>query len=107
MNGKVAHPRIRVAAIIAQGDYVLLARHAKKAGVDGLLCVDLPPEESSELKSELEREALEQIFLLAPTSGPERVRLVAQEARGFIYYVSVTGVTGARKRFVERKQFIK
>ncbi len=78
-----------------------LAHQAKKAGVDGLLCVDLPPEESHELKRELDREGMEQIFLLAPTSGPERVRLVAREARGFIYYVSVTGVTGARKRFVE------
>jgi len=78
-----------------------LALEAKEAGVDGFLCVDLPPEESRELKHGLDRAGIEQIFLLAPTSGPERVRLVAREARGFIYYVSVTGVTGARKHFVE------
>ena len=78
-----------------------LAQQAKEAGVDGFLCVDLPPEESRELKQGLDRAGIEQIFLLAPTSGTERVRLVAREARGFIYYVSVTGVTGARKRFVE------
>jgi tryptophan synthase alpha chain len=78
-----------------------LARAAKKAGVDGLLCVDLPPEESRELKRFVEREGMDQIFLLAPTSGAERIRLVTREARGFIYYVSVTGVTGARKRFLE------
>jgi tryptophan synthase alpha chain len=78
-----------------------LADRAGKAGVDGLLCVDLPPEESHELKSSVEREGIDQIFLLAPTSNAQRIRLVAQEARGFIYYVSVTGVTGARQRFVE------
>jgi tryptophan synthase alpha chain len=78
-----------------------LARAARKAGVDGLLCVDLPPEESHELKPWIKREELDQIFLLAPTSGEERIRFVARAARGFIYYVSVTGVTGARRRFVE------
>jgi tryptophan synthase alpha chain len=78
-----------------------LADRAGKAGVDGLLCVDLPPEESHELKRSVEREGIDQIFLLAPTSDAQRIRLVAREARGFIYYVSVTGVTGARQRFVE------
>jgi tryptophan synthase alpha chain len=78
-----------------------LARAARTAGVDALLCVDLPPEESRELKPWLEHEAVEQIYLLAPTSGEERIRSVARAARGFIYYVSVTGITGARKTFVE------
>jgi len=74
-------------------------RQAAAAGADGILCVDLPPEESGELKRCTDREGLDLIFLLSPTSGPDRVRLVARKGRGFIYYVSVTGVTGARRHF--------
>jgi tryptophan synthase alpha chain len=76
-----------------------LAKAAQEAGVDGILCVDLPPEESAELKQWTDREGLDLIFLLAPTSHDERIKLVAREGRGFVYYVSVTGVTGARSRF--------
>ncbi|HXG51068.1 MAG TPA: tryptophan synthase subunit alpha [candidate division Zixibacteria bacterium] len=76
-----------------------LCRRAKAAGVDGILCVDLPPEESGELKRWADAAGLDLIFLLSPTSGPDRVRLVSREGRGFIYYVSVTGVTGARRAF--------
>lgn len=72
------------------------ARDAKKAGVDGVLVVDLPPEESTELKKHLEKQKLDLIFLLAPTSTKERIRLVSKNGSGFIYLVSVTGVTGAR-----------
>ena len=72
-------------------------RAAARAGVDGVLCVDLPPEESAELKRWTDAEGLDLIFLLSPTSGPDRVQLVAGRGRGFIYYVSVTGVTGARQ----------
>jgi tryptophan synthase alpha chain len=72
-------------------------RAAARAGVDGVLCVDLPPEESAELKRWTDAEGLDLIFLLSPTSGPDRVQLVASKGRGFIYYVSVTGVTGARR----------
>ncbi|MFQ5852723.1 MAG: tryptophan synthase subunit alpha [Candidatus Binatia bacterium] len=79
-----------------------LSRDARAAGVDGILCVDLPPEESGELKRWIETEGLHMIFLLGPTSGVERIRLVAREGRGFIYYVSVTGVTGVRRRFEYR-----
>ncbi len=75
-----------------------LAREAKASGVDGLLCVDLPPEESGELKRWTRAEGLRNIFLLSPTSDSGRIRLVAREGRGFVYYVSVTGVTGARTR---------
>ena len=74
-------------------------REAVKAGADGVLCVDLPPEESFELKRFTDAAGLDLIFLLAPTSGAERMRLVAKNGRGFIYYVSVTGVTGARQSF--------
>lgn len=76
-----------------------LTRAAKAAGADGILCVDLPPEESGELKRWADAEGLDTIFLLAPTSDDERIRLVAQKGRGFIYYVSVTGVTGSRRQF--------
>src|SRR3989338_1421579 len=74
-------------------------REASRAGVDGILCVDLPPEESGELKRWTEARGLDTIFLLAPTSDAGRIRLVARQGRGFVYYVSVTGVTGARRRF--------
>jgi len=70
---------------------------ATAAGVDGVLCVDLPPEESGELKRWTDARGLDTIFLLAPTSDIGRIRLVARRGRGFIYYVSVTGVTGARR----------
>ena len=72
-------------------------RAAARAGADGILCVDLPPEESAELKRWTDAEGLDLIFLLSPTSGPDRVQRVAGKGRGFIYYVSVTGVTGARQ----------
>jgi len=72
-------------------------RAAARAGADGMLCVDLPPEESAELKRWTDAEGLDLIFLLSPTSGPDRVQLVAGKGRGFIYYVSVTGVTGTRQ----------
>jgi len=72
------------------------ARDARQAGVDGVLCVDLPPEEANELKQETDRHDLDLIFLLAPTSSLSRVRTVLTRARGFVYYVAVTGVTGAR-----------
>jgi len=74
-------------------------RQAAKAGVDGVLCVDLPPEESGELKRWTDAQGLDLIFLLSPTSGDDRLRQVARVGRGFIYYVSVTGVTGARRSF--------
>jgi tryptophan synthase alpha chain len=75
------------------------ARQAADAGADGVLCVDLPPEESGELQRWTDAAGLDLIFLLSPTSGSERVHLVARRGRGFIYYVSVTGVTGARRSF--------
>ena len=68
---------------------------ARAAGVDGVLVVDLPPEESGPWLQALEGSGIDPIFLLAPTSGPERIDLVAGVARGYIYYVSLKGVTGA------------
>ena len=72
------------------------AADARQAGVDGVLCVDLPPEEAEELKRETDRHDLDMIFLLAPTSSLDRAQRVLARARGFIYYVAVTGVTGIR-----------
>lgn len=72
------------------------ALDAKDAGVDGVLVVDLPPEESDEFRIHLEKNDIELIFLLAPTSTQGRIELVSKYGSGFIYLVSVTGVTGER-----------
>ena len=69
-----------------------------RAGIDGLIIPDLPPEEGSELEASTQKQGLDLIYLLAPTSTETRIRLVTQRSRGFIYLVSVTGVTGARDR---------
>jgi tryptophan synthase alpha chain len=73
-----------------------LCADAARAGVDGLLAVDLPPEEAAELAKPARANGLDIIYLLAPTTPLERSRMVARSASGFLYYVSVTGVTGAR-----------
>lgn len=77
-------------------------RQAARAGADGMLCVDLPPEESLELRGWADAAGLDLIYLLSPTSDIERIRLVGHSGRGFIYYVSVTGVTGVRRAFDDR-----
>ncbi len=71
------------------------ARAAAEAGVDGVLVVDAPPEESAALVAALRAAGLDQIFLSAPTSDAERLRRIAAVASGFVYYVSLKGVTGA------------
>lgn len=75
--------------------YDAFAGRASAAGVDGVLTVDLPPEEADGMLTALKGRGLDPIFLLAPTSGVERVRAVTRAASGFIYYVSLRGVTGA------------
>ncbi len=72
------------------------ARDAGAAGADGLILVDLPPEEAAEVQTACADRGLDLIYLLAPTSSDERIALVAGRASGFIYCVSLTGVTGAR-----------
>lgn len=69
---------------------------AAGAGVDGFIVPDLPPEEAAELEALCDQHQLALIYLLAPTSTPERIKLVADKSKGFIYLVSLTGVTGAR-----------
>jgi len=81
--------------ILAYGPEAFV-RDARAAGADGLIVPDLPPEEASLLAGACAREGLALVFFLAPTSSDERIRLVGQRVRGFIYMVSVTGVTGAR-----------
>ncbi|UTH73811.1 tryptophan synthase subunit alpha [Chromobacterium sp. IIBBL 290-4] len=71
------------------------AQKAKAAGVDGVLTVDCPPEEAAGLQSALDAQGLDTVFLIAPTTPPERVEQIAKLARGYVYYVSLKGVTGA------------
>jgi tryptophan synthase alpha chain len=75
--------------------YKTFAQLASETGVDGLLTVDLPPEEAVELNGELKAVEIENIFLLAPTTTPNRMQDIVNLASGFIYYVSLKGVTGA------------
>src|SRR2546430_6166532 len=73
------------------------AQTAADAGVDGVIVADLPPEEADPFAAEAEAAGLDLVHLVAPTSTPPRVRLIARRSRGFIYVVSLTGVTGERR----------
>ena len=77
--------------------YEGFAQAAADAGVDGVLTVDMPPEEAGGLATELKAQGIDTIFLLAPTSDADRMRLVSESASGFLYYVSFKGVTGANR----------
>lgn len=70
------------------------AREAKEAGVDGVLIVDLPPEEAAELRRYTDRAGIDFISLIAPTTDAARMLSIIRDASGFLYYISVTGVTG-------------
>jgi len=72
-------------------------RDSADAGIDGLIIPDLPPEEGSELEVATMKNNLALVYLLAPTSNENRIKLVANKSSGFIYLVSVTGTTGARE----------
>jgi tryptophan synthase alpha chain len=77
------------------------------AGVDGLIIPDLPPEEGTELEQATQEQQLDLIYLLSPTSSDERTDLIAGHSRGFIYLVSLTGVTGARDSLpAELEEFV-
>ncbi len=76
--------------------YDRFCQDASEAGVDGVLLVDMPPEESQELTVPARRCGLDVIFLLTPTSDAARISAVERLGSGFVYYVTVTGVTGAR-----------
>ncbi len=75
--------------------YPAFADACAKSGVDGIITVDLPPEEVDTLNQELKRVDLDNIFLISPTTPSERIATITASASGFIYYVAVKGVTGA------------
>lgn len=75
--------------------YEVFAQKAQAAGVDGVLIVDLPPEESAQLREHLQAHAIDMIFLLAPTTKNARIKAIVNMASGYLYYVSLKGVTGA------------
>lgn len=75
--------------------YEVFALAAEEAGVDGVLTVDLPPEEADDLLSSLRPRDIDPIFLMAPTTTEERMQRICDTASGFVYYVSVKGITGA------------
>jgi len=74
--------------------YTKFAKAASESGVDGVLTVDIPPEEAEQYIPALRDHGLDPIFLLSPTTTRERMQIICQHASGFIYYVSVKGVTG-------------
>lgn len=75
--------------------YAQFAQRASQSGVDGVLTVDIPPEEAGEYRQTLQEAGLDTIFLVAPTSTPERISRICSYSSGFVYYVSLKGVTGA------------
>jgi len=75
--------------------YVNFAQAAKEAGIDGAIIVDLPPEEDAELRAAFEVHDLALIRLATPTTDAERLPKVVAGTKGFVYYVSMTGITGA------------
>ena len=77
------------------------AARAKRAGVDGILVVDLPPEESQELRQHTDRAGLDFISLIAPTTSDNRIARIAKNATGFLYYISITGVTGTAQPLIQ------
>ena len=76
-------------------------QRARTAGVDGLLTLDLPPEEADELLTACRREGLSNIFIVAPTTTDQRLATIARAASGFVYYVSREGVTGVRETLAD------
>ncbi len=86
--------------ILAMGEQALCER-AAEAGIDGLLVVDLPMEEAAPLRDTAANNGLDWVPLVAPTSGAERAEQIATTATGFVYYVSMTGVTGSKATDLE------
>jgi tryptophan synthase alpha chain len=94
--------------------YQSFAQQAAACGIDGVITVDMPPVEADEYVPALKSQGLDPIFLLAPTSTEERIKKLADVASGFVYYVSLKGVTGAatldvssvEKKLAEIRQFI-
>lgn len=84
------------------------SQKVRKAGFDGIIIPDLPPEEGRAMARQARHQGLDLIYLLAPTSNESRIALINAQSRGFIYVVSLTGVTGARKELPpDIKSFLK
>lgn len=81
--------------------YEKFATAAQQAGVDGVLTVDLPPEESDEFNQIMQQNEIDTIYLLAPTTEEDRIKYVCENGSGYLYYVSVKGVTGSAALDVE------
>ena len=81
--------------------YEIFSQKANEAGVDGVLLVDMPPEEAEELHSVLNQYEIDQIFLIAPTTSDKRLEQICSKASGFLYYVSLKGVTGSSQLDVD------
>jgi len=88
-------------SIVSRIGTAAYVHRAAEAGADGLIVPDLPVEEAGALRAQAQAEGLCTIFLVAPTTDPDRARRIAEHSTGFIYYVSVTGTTGARDRLPE------
>jgi len=94
--------------------YDTFAKHASACGIDGVITVDMPPVEAAQYVPALKTQGLDPIFLLAPTSTEQRIKNLAELASGFVYYVSLKGVTGAatldissvEQKVAQIKQFI-
>lgn len=98
MRGEVSAPLVFLTyynPILAFG-LKAFCRTSVEAGIDGVIVADLPPEESGPLRAEAVAAGLDLIHLVAPTSTPERMRRIARASEGFVYMVSLTGVTGER-----------
>jgi tryptophan synthase alpha chain len=81
--------------LIEAAGYDAFARRAAEAGIDGVITVDMPPEEAEDYIAALEANALDPVFLIAPTTTEQRIVKIGAVASGFVYYVSLKGVTGA------------
>lgn len=84
--------------------YAQFAQDAAAAGVDGVLIVDLPPEASKPLNDEFKKQGIDSIFLIAPTTTPARIGKIAAAAQGYLYYVSLKGVTGSANLDIQAVQ---
>ena len=83
-------------SVLAMGEEQFV-RQSASAGVDGVIIPDLPPEEAGTLIKAARKLSLATVFFLSPTTAPDRVKKIIRSATGFIYYVSITGVTGAKR----------
>jgi tryptophan synthase alpha chain len=89
-------------AIVESYGVERFCRDAAASGAEALICADIPPEESGELRAAGEAAGIDLVHLVAPTSGEERLRRAAAASRGFVYLVANVGVTGARERLDDR-----